>query len=431
MEAIVDSTIKRHLLTNNLLTDAQFGFHQNHLTPDPITALVQTWTKELNSRDINITVLSRGMKGIMIFSILLMVGFSLYNPVNVTMKKVTILSYVKKFIGSSGVTPAPMNLSNGTEERVAGQSTVQMAPVTCLPNLVFNNLTAKLKPIYKDFMMYRHCRDFPLLREVRGCRGKDAFLLLAIKSLAENADRRAAVRDTWGREGMVGGVRVRRVFLLGLTESHIRSQDVQALVDRESEEHGDVVQWAFRESFFNITLKETLFWRWFSRHCPAASFVLKGDDDVFVNVKNVVEYLKDFNASQDLYVGDVFRNGYPSRAESSKYYIPFFLYGNEHYPPYAGGGGYLLSGTSIHKLYQASKSEKLFPIDDAFVGICARRAKIEGVSHAGFRTHGNIPYDPCIYKGLMLVHRVTANELRLIWSLLKGDTKPCSHLTRI
>ncbi|XP_067858124.1 exosome complex component CSL4 isoform X1 [Heptranchias perlo] len=50
MQSVVDSAIKRHLLTNNLLTDSQFGFRQDHSAPDLITALVQTWTKEQNSR---------------------------------------------------------------------------------------------------------------------------------------------------------------------------------------------------------------------------------------------------------------------------------------------------------------------------------------------------------------------------------------------
>ncbi|XP_067891960.1 N-acetyllactosaminide beta-1,3-N-acetylglucosaminyltransferase 4-like [Heterodontus francisci] len=379
----------------------------------------------------NITALTRGMKGILIFSIVLIVGFTIYNPVTVMKQKVIILSYINKFIGHSKASPAQTNSSNLTPGMISNQSRVELGPVTCLPNLSFNSLTANLKPIYKDFMMYRHCRDFPLMLKAHSCEGKNIFLLLVVKSLAENADRRASIRSTWGQERMIGGAWVRRVFLLGLMESRIRSQAVQAMVDLESEQHGDVVQWGFRESFFNVTLKETLFWKWFSEDCRAVKFVLKGDDDVFVNVDNVVEYLKDFNPSQDLYVGDVFRNWYPMRFKGSKYYIPLFLYGNEPYPPYAGGGGYLLSGTSIMKLYKASVSEELFPIDDAFVGICARRAKIEVVTHRGFRTYGNIPYDPCIYKGLMLVHRVTPNELWLIWSLLKDNTKTCSRLTRI
>ncbi|XP_048388173.1 N-acetyllactosaminide beta-1,3-N-acetylglucosaminyltransferase 4-like [Stegostoma tigrinum] len=379
----------------------------------------------------NTAALIRGMKGILIFSIVLMVGFSLYNPVIVMKKKLTFLSYFDEFVWRSKVPPATINSRNLTAvEVLSGQPRAEPTPQPCHPNPAFNSLTSKLKPIYKDFMMYRHCRNFPLLRKASSCDREGTFLLLAVKSLAEHADRRASIRSTWGQERVVEGALVRRVFLLGLTERQIRSQAVQALVDHESKQYNDIIQWGFRESFFNVTLKETLFWQWFSQDCRAVKFVFKGDDDVFVNVENVVDFLKDHNPSQDLYVGDVFRNWYPSRAEHSKYYIPLFLYGNKPYPPYAGGGGYLLSGTSILKLHKAAEFEELFPIDDAFVGICAQKANIDAIPHRGFRTYGDIPFDPCVYQGLMVVHRVMPNELWLIWSLLKMSTKPCSRFTR-
>eukprot|EP00061_Rhincodon_typus_P017888 g46804.t1 len=50
MEGVIHIAIKQHLLRNNLLSDAQFGFRQGHSAVDLITALVQTWSKELNSR---------------------------------------------------------------------------------------------------------------------------------------------------------------------------------------------------------------------------------------------------------------------------------------------------------------------------------------------------------------------------------------------
>eukprot|EP00061_Rhincodon_typus_P003254 g19634.t1 len=63
MEGVINSAINQHLLQNNLLrnnllSDVQFVFCQGHSAPDPITALVQIWTKELNSRgEVKVTVL--------------------------------------------------------------------------------------------------------------------------------------------------------------------------------------------------------------------------------------------------------------------------------------------------------------------------------------------------------------------------------------
>eukprot|EP00061_Rhincodon_typus_P002490 g17705.t1 len=50
MEGVTDSAIEQHLLSNNLVSDAEPKLGQGHSAPDLITASVQTWTKELNSR---------------------------------------------------------------------------------------------------------------------------------------------------------------------------------------------------------------------------------------------------------------------------------------------------------------------------------------------------------------------------------------------
>eukprot|EP00061_Rhincodon_typus_P014341 g41296.t1 len=50
LEGVINDAIKQHQFSNNLLTDAQFGFRQGHSAHDLIIAMDQTWTKELNSR---------------------------------------------------------------------------------------------------------------------------------------------------------------------------------------------------------------------------------------------------------------------------------------------------------------------------------------------------------------------------------------------
>eukprot|EP00061_Rhincodon_typus_P010731 g35248.t1 len=52
MEGVINSVIKQRLLSNNVLSDAWFGFRQDCSALDLITALVRTWTKELNSAEV-------------------------------------------------------------------------------------------------------------------------------------------------------------------------------------------------------------------------------------------------------------------------------------------------------------------------------------------------------------------------------------------
>lgn len=76
-----------------------------------------------------------------------------------------------------------------------------------------------------DFARYLRAKDqrrFPLLiNQPRKCRsdgapGGSPDLLIAVKSVVADFERREAVRQTWGAEGRVQGALVRRVFLLGV-----------------------------------------------------------------------------------------------------------------------------------------------------------------------------------------------------------------------
>eukprot|EP00061_Rhincodon_typus_P018447 g47619.t1 len=50
MKGVINSTIKQHLLSNNLLSDTQFGFPQGYSASEHITILVHIWTKVQSSR---------------------------------------------------------------------------------------------------------------------------------------------------------------------------------------------------------------------------------------------------------------------------------------------------------------------------------------------------------------------------------------------
>ncbi|XP_036407634.1 N-acetyllactosaminide beta-1,3-N-acetylglucosaminyltransferase 4-like [Megalops cyprinoides] len=288
--------------------------------------------------------------------------------------------------------------------------------------------------LHRAFLLSRHMQAYPVLRHPRSCLSpRPIALLLAIKSRTASWDRRAAVRATWGREGQWGGRAVRRVFLLGRSEGEGEGEGgrglaLDALVAEESERHGDVLQWDFRESFFNVTLKEVLFWRWFQEACSSAVlYVLKGDDDVFVDVEGVLGFLqRQPTPQQPLYVGRAFVDTYPVRLWWNKYYVPYSLYPSRAYPPYLGGGGYLVSRETIRLLLGASSVVPLFPIDDAYVGMCAQVANVSASHHPGFMPFEFSPaLHPCAYQGLLVLHRLEPNELYLLWSFYRKQRHTC------
>lgn len=272
---------------------------------------------------------------------------------------------------------------------------------------------------FQDFLLHMRCRTYPMLINQPHVCGEKPFLLLAIKSLIPHFDRRQAIRETWGRAGVLANRTVATVFLLGNTLSVDHFPDLLGMLGHEAELHKDLLQWDYRDTFFNLTLKEVLFLEWFSQNCPHAQFILKGDDDVFVNTLRIIDLLEGLseNKAKDLFIGDVISNAGPHRNRKLKYFVPESVFVGQ-YPPYAGGGGYLYSGALALRLYNISRQVVLYPIDDVYTGMCLKKLGLVPEGHSGFRTFDieeKYRYNPCIHRSLMLVHSRTPQEMLTMW----------------
>lgn len=282
---------------------------------------------------------------------------------------------------------------------------------------------------FKDFLLYMRCRSYPITMDEPHICKEPPFLLLAVKSLAPHFDRRQAIRQSWGRAGVTANQTVVTIFLLGNATAGDHHPDLSGMLHYESVRHKDIIQWDFRDSFFNLTVKEVLFLEWIQTRCSGARFIFKGDDDVFVNTYRILDFLKGLSEpkARDLFVGDVITNAGPHRDKKVKYFIPESLYVGM-YPPYAGGGGYLYSGDVAARLYNASQRVALYPIDDVYTGMCFRKLGLAPEKHKGFRTFNieeKYRSNPCAYKSLMLVHPRTPQEMIQIWAWLSSPTLVC------
>ncbi|NXL94852.1 B3GN3 acetylglucosaminyltransferase, partial [Alectura lathami] len=308
----------------------------------------------------------------------------------------------------------------------------------CVANASVHNISgfAELPEQSRDFMSYQHCRSFPQLLNVPGkCggpkRSSDVFLLLAIKSSPTNYGRREVIRKTWGQQRTFEGAQIRRVFLLGVAPKAQDVRKLNRLLRQEQREHRDVLQWDFRDTFFNLTLKQLLFHAWLHESCPGAHFIFNGDDDVFVNTDNMVSYAQGYKSSQHMMVGQVLINTGPIRDAGSKYFVPKQLMASGLYPPYCSGGGILMSGFTAHVIHQESQGIALFPIDDVYLGMCLEKAGLKPSSHNGIRLWGMYvpsradPFDPCYYRELLLVHRFVPYEMAMMWNAIHEPQLIC------
>ncbi|XP_056456909.1 N-acetyllactosaminide beta-1,3-N-acetylglucosaminyltransferase 2 [Gadus chalcogrammus] len=300
-----------------------------------------------------------------------------------------------------------------------------------------------------EFARHMHKRDYPVVAEPQDACGAGsandhgrALLLLAIKTKVQNFKNRQIIRSTWGQAGWVAGQRlagggyVRRVFLLGTDRSRDNSTAWPDLVTLEGRQYKDILQWDFHDSFFNLTLKDVLFWRWFSRGCRQTHFVFKGDDDVFVNTPALVDYLSQQlgdpgTAMKSFMVGDVIGAAQPSRNNKSKYFVPEAFYAGS-YPPYAGGGGVVYSGLLTKLLHLVSKRVHLYPIDDVFVGMCLLKLNAYPSHHPAFLTFdfpGDEETKPCAYHKTIMVHKRMPDRVEQLWAWLKESQPLCWNVT--
>ncbi|KAK1159558.1 UDP-GlcNAc:betaGal beta-1,3-N-acetylglucosaminyltransferase 7-like [Acipenser oxyrinchus oxyrinchus] len=293
----------------------------------------------------------------------------------------------------------------------------------------------RMDPRFHQFVLYRHCKYFPMLINHPEKCGGDVHLLMVVKSVIEQHDRREAVRKTWGKEQEIDGKKIRTLFLLGSPSAGKDSKNLQKLVEYEDRIYRDILQWDFMDTFFNLTLKEVNFLKWFNIYCPRVQFIFKGDDDVFVNTNNVLELLgfrKEDPKVGGLFVGDTISKAVPIRNSQSKYFIPKELY-DKPYPPYVGGGGFLMASGLARKLFAVSDDTELFPIDDVFLGMCLQKAGHAPELHPGFKTFGIMKRkvspmnnDPCFYRSLLVIHKLSPEELLNMWKIVFNEHLICS-----
>ncbi len=254
-----------------------------------------------------------------------------------------------------------------------------------------------------------------------GIRDNSLTLLMLITSHPNNFEARQAIRRTWASNANIHNSKL--LFVLGvhrnLFSTFYSEREIQSRIHKEYVTHQDLIQANFSENHRNLTLKVVLGLRWVTTYCPNARFVFKGDDDVFVNLKQLVTYLSSLNSYQRILLGSV-NTGPVVRDDASKYYVEEKVYPAKFYPPFLSGGGYVMSRDLVPKFYQASLTTYLLPLDDVYQGILAKRIGVEPQNHKFFRNAGGSK-DVCLLRNSTFTfHRFKPDELMQVWEEFKN-----------
>lgn len=194
------------------------------------------------------------------------------------------------------------------------------------------------------------------------CNTSVILLLVLVHTSPGNFAKRRTIRETWGQ----ARPKMRLVFMVGL----VRDEGLQKLLEEESEMYEDIAQGNFVDAYRNMTYKHVMSLKYAIYHCPQTKYVLKTDDDVFVNTPSMMQFLggvlSPYGAS-NLLLCVPFKNAKVLRSYRSKWRVSFSEYPRREYPTYCPGWAILYSPDVLFLLYREAQMNEYFWIDDVHI----------------------------------------------------------------
>lgn len=250
-------------------------------------------------------------------------------------------------------------------------------------------------------------------------KGNKLKLLILITSAQTHTEARLAIRQTWGHFGTRRDVST--AFILGRTTN----KTINDALTQENMIYGDLIRGHFIDSYNNLTLKTLSSLEWVDSYCPKTKYILKTDDDMFINVPKLLQFLDAHSKDKRVIYGRLAKKWKPIRNKKSKYYISTGQFSASIFPPFTTGPAYVFTSDIVHELYVRSLHEVYLKLEDVFTtGIVAQQLGIKRV-HVNEFLNRRIAFNPCNIRKSISVHMIKANEQFDLWKKLLDQTTKC------
>ncbi|UXI16608.1 hypothetical protein NH340_JMT02552 [Sarcoptes scabiei] len=238
-----------------------------------------------------------------------------------------------------------------------------------------------LKRLNFTYLNEKRCQSF---------RTDQINLVIMIPSATDHFLQRQIIRQTWASHRMISmfkiPIQMIHVFVLGIVDEsrgQNYSKSIQKQIDREQSRYRDLIQADFSDTYGNLTYKHLLSLRWAVQFCSEGKYILKIDDDAFLDPFALAKSLnKIFQSTSNAYRNLIGCSLFPNNTmpkRKGKWSIDSDIYPYRYYPSYCSGVGYLQTFDVAFDLFNAAHQIDFIPrisIDDVFVtGLVAKSLK--------------------------------------------------------
>lgn len=242
----------------------------------------------------------------------------------------------------------------------------------------------------EEELAFKHPNAVPWIREYQPpepmaissdvCKGSAPFLLILVLSTPSSRQARMSIRQTWGSVTVSQtwphvplNAKVKVLFVVG-SQNVAPSLDETMFIERFL--YDDLLILDMVEGYDKLTLKMLAALHWVESHCSHVQFVLKADEDSFVNIPFLLDYLiihrRDLSKSV---LGHMYNS--PGVWRGGKWRVSYSEYPFVNFPSHASGSSYIIAGDAVSDLLRASRDFLPVPIEDAFItGILPKAAGI-------------------------------------------------------
>ena len=252
-------------------------------------------------------------------------------------------------------------------------------------------------------------------------------MLIIVHSYHPHADRRDAIRHSWGgyaknepwpNSTVVANVKL--VFALGKHHSETFNHNVLV----ESKDNHDIIQGDFMDDYKNMTIKSLFGLRYFSKFCHSAKYLLKSDDDMFINIPYLLTILRQTPMKRSI-MGPLLEHSKAYRGGKWKVTVQQFPF--SYYPPYEAGAAYIISADITRELFETAEYMPAISIDDVYItGILGKILNVTHMHQPGFAYWTSKAPSACdiMTNRIITGTKMTPILLQHTWSDMK-KLKPC------